>query len=86
MIIDLILDRKDGKNIKIKDGKLYTTQKYNPKDFYDWVMGYGETGHDIAESLDNGQEDDVKRELCRYIIENEYNPDVCNFINSVNWL
>jgi hypothetical protein len=28
----------------------------------------------------------VKRELCKYIKDNEYNMELCEYINSVNWL
>lgn len=71
MIIDLILDRKDG-------------VEYSPRKFYNEVTNY--LNLDIAEALDNGTEEDVKRELCFYIIEGGYNPDLCEYINSVNWL
>jgi hypothetical protein len=73
MIIDKILDRKDG-------------QKYNAKQFYNDITLYGDVGYEIAEALDNGEENDVKKELCKYIIKNEYNPAICDYIESVKWL
>lgn len=77
MIIDLILNRKDG-------------MTYSPKKFYDDVMGYYETwpkiAGPIAEALDSGEEADVKAALCRYIKEQDYNPSICVYINSVKWL
>lgn len=73
MIIDLILDRKDGEN-------------YTPKQFYNDVMNYGKIGFDIAEALDSGEEKDVKEKLCQYVIDNDYNEEICKYINSVNWL
>lgn len=73
MIIDLILDRKDGVN-------------YNAHDFYMDVMGYGEIGEDITRAMDFGTESDVRRELCNYVVRNEYNPAICNYINSTSWL
>lgn len=77
MIIDLILDRKDG-------------EAYNPKEFYMEVMDYGETWPDIAfpiaSAMDSGTEQDVKNELCRYVLECGYNPQICEYINSVEWL
>lgn len=77
MIIDLILDRKDGK-------------WYKPKTFYNEVMEYGEIFGDIAwniaRAMDEGEEDDVKEELCHYIISQGYNLSICDYINSVNWL
>lgn len=73
MIIDLILERKDG-------------TKYSPKKFYNDVTGYGEIGWDISEALDSGEESDVKIMLSNYIIDNDYNPDIIDYINSVQWL
>ena len=77
MIVDLILDRKDG-------------EPYSPKSFYLNVMGYGGTfsdlAFDIARAMDGGSETDVKRELCRYIDDGSYNPAIKNYINSVSWL
>lgn len=77
MIIDLILDRKDGVT-------------YNPKEFYDDIMGYYETMPDvagpIAAAMDGGEEDDVRRELKKYIDDNEYNPKIKDYIDSCKWL
>ena len=77
MIIDEILERKEG-------------MPYNSKDFYDYVSYWAETDNDvgtgIARALDGGTEEDVKRELCKYIKEQGYNPEICDYINSVNWL
>ena len=73
MIIDLILDRKDG-------------YKYNVEDFYRDCVEYGEVGFEITRALDSGTEKDVKQALCDYIIENGYNKNICKYINSVNWL
>lgn len=77
MIIDLILDRKDG---------IF----YNPSDFYIGVASYAETASDIAqriaEAMDGGEEADVQRELCAYIAANNYDPEICEYIKSVKWL
>lgn len=77
MIIDLILDRQDG-------------AEYSPRRFYDEVMDYGsiwpDIAYPIAGAMDCGTEEDVKRELCRYIDEQEYNPAIKDYINEVNWL
>lgn len=77
MIIDEILERKEG-------------MPYNSKEFYDYVSYWAETDNDvgtgIARALDGGTEEDVKRELCKYIKEQGYNPEICDYINSVNWL
>ena len=77
MIIDLILDRKDG-------------EKYNAKEFYNSVMQYSEIWPDmclpIAQALDGGTNSDVQRELCKYIDKQGYNPAIKNWINSVEWV
>jgi len=73
MIIDLILNRKDG-------------ETYSARQFYAGVMQYGEIGHGIAAALDSGENKDVQRELCTYIDEQEYNPDIKNYINDQEWL
>lgn len=73
MVIDKILDRKDGK-------------VYNPKAFYDDVTAYGDIADAIAEAMDGGEEQDVKRALNIYIVANDYNPEICTFVNSVQWL
>lgn len=74
MIIDLILDRKHG-------------FPYNAKEFYKNVMLYEEgTDFEISRALDGGTEKDVKKALCDYVIENGYNPSICNYINKTTWL
>ena len=64
MIIDLILDRKDG-------------VEYDPKEFYTQVREYEEEFNnrydDISRALDSGTEKDVKKALCHYIKNNGYN-------------
>ncbi len=73
MIIDKILDRKDG-------------QPYNAGKFYRDCRAYGDIGNDIVNALDSGTEEQVKSALCAYVIENEYRPAICNYINRVTWL
>ena len=76
MIIDLILDRKEG-------------EPYNPKDFYTNVLAYEDVFKfepTISKAMDYGEEEDVKRALCDYINRQNYNPSICDYINSVNWL
>lgn len=77
MIIDLILDRKAG-------------DAYNPRDFYCHVLDYRdiwpEISDPITKAMDEKPEQVVKFELCRYVIENGYNPEICDYINSVDWL
>lgn len=71
MVIDYILDRKDGYG-------------YDVKEFYDVCMAYEE--FDIARALDGGTEKDVKKALCDYVIDNDYPKSICKYINSENWL
>lgn len=98
MIIDYILDRKDDEKLlnegythrQTPDGKLQAIA-YNPHDFYMNIMGYvGGCGSKWAEritrAMDSGTESDVRKELCRYIDEGEYNPDIKDYINSRKWL
>lgn len=89
MIIDKILDRKDGANIvplRRQNGKVLVTSEYNAKRFYDSVMEYGEIGFAIAEAMDSGTEQDVKRMLCEYVESNGYNTSICGYVNSVEWI
>lgn len=79
MIIDRILDRKDNEQYDGYDS-------YNAKQFYLDVLEYGRIGDQITEAMDYGDEKDVKSALCRYIIDNDYNPEICTFICSKNWL
>ena len=77
MLVDLILDRRDGVS-------------YSPNDFRNDVKEYCETFHSyipIYNALIDGSEDDVKEELCRYINDEWYgSPLIKNYIRSVNWL
>jgi len=78
MIIDLILDRKDGK-------------PYNAKSFYNSIIDYSQTfpeiAFPIAEALDNGNNADVKRQLNDYLYINGYkNKSIFDYVNSVDWL
>lgn len=87
MIIDLILDRQD-------DIETFN-ELYNPKTFYNEVLGYTDMfGCDsanniafkIAKAMDKGTEEEVRQQLCSYVKDYGYNDDICNFINSVEWL
>ena len=77
MIIDLILDRRDG-------------DEYNPVDFFINVAGYGKFWPTIArpilEAMFSGRESDVKLALSYYIMDEGYNPEIIDYIKSVNWL
>jgi hypothetical protein len=73
MVIDLILDRKDGK-------------PYNARQFYYDCLGYGDVANGITRAMDYSTEKQVKLELCYYISKQEYNPDICGYINKQHWL
>ena len=77
MVIDAILDRKEGEEYG---------EEYNAKAFYDFVRSYGKIGEDITLAMDYGEEEDVKAALCDYIIINEYNPALCDYIETREWL
>ena len=76
MVIDMILDRMDG-------------AKYSPIDFYRYALAESDI-FDVFDGLTKAMvscsEEDVKRELKKYIIEQGYNPEICNYIDSVSWL
>jgi hypothetical protein len=70
MVIDLILDRKEGfadLNAEyLEDMKCYE---------FDYINA----------AIDTNDDDTIKAALCRYIEENEYNPEIKGYITSVNW-
>lgn len=74
MIIDIILDRKDG-------------CEYTQKGFLDYCI-YNDFGdyESMAKALMNNNEAEIKRLLCEYIDRNQYNKDIKNYVNSVNWI
>lgn len=74
MLIDLILDRRAGDEYSAREMYYYLMD--DVFDFY----------RDIAKVMDEGTEEDVKKALCDYVMSEGYNPDICNYINSVNWL
>ena len=77
MIIDLILDRKDG-------------LKYNALDFYMEVFYYGcvwpELANPITRAMDGGEDADVRKALCDYVDAGGYPEHIKDYINSVEWL
>jgi hypothetical protein len=72
MLVDFILDRKEG-------------YRYDPRELYGYCQE-DEQYWDVARALDGGTEEDVQGELCGYILGNGYNPEICEYICSVNWL
>ena len=75
MIIDLILDRKDG-------------DPYNARKFYHEVMEYNfDNAFDyILKAMDEGTDYDVKKALCKYILDQDYNIEIMYFILSNKWI
>lgn len=75
MIIDSILDRKAGFTYNEEEELQY---------MYDMAtlhsMDY------LAAALDGGSDLDIKKALAKYVIENNYNIDIIDYIYSVKWL
>lgn len=81
MIIDLILDRKDGETFG---------DVYDARQFYFDVLQYiyltKDASSEITSAMDYGTDADVRASLCRYIDQNGYNPEIKNYINSRRWI
>lgn len=75
MIIDVILDRKDG--------AISYAPETHLKAIYDYATDAGM--FDIARALDSGNEDDVKAALMRYIIVCGYPTALLDYIAGVRW-
>ena len=76
MIIDCILDRKDGFG-------------YSAKGFYDYLLeSVVDRNHAdmISRAMDYGKNKDVQEALCKYILENGYDDGICNYVRRTNWL
>lgn len=77
MLIDLILDRRDG-------------CAYDPVMFAFSVNDYNETFPEICgpvlAALSSHVEQAVKYALCGYVLGGGYSPEICDYINSVSWL
>lgn len=74
MIIDTILDRRDGCAYGHDD------MTYMHEDAE--MFGFS----DLACALDSGSDDDIRRELCRYIDDGGYLQDLKKYVNSVDWI
>ena len=70
MVIDLILDRKEG-FVDLNAEYLEDMKHYG----FDY----------IDDAIDTNDDDTIKAALSRYIEENEYNPELKNYITSINW-
>lgn len=75
MIIDIILDRKDG--------AIKYTAATHLKAIYDYATDMGMS--DIAAAVDGGTEDDVKAALMRYITMCGYPAALLDYIAKVRW-
>ena len=76
MLIDLILDRRDG-------------CKFDPVDFAFSVNDYAEIFdcvRPVLAALSSHVEQAVKHALCGYVLGAGYNPEICDYINGVSWL
>lgn len=74
MIVDIILDRKDG----------VPYREEHMKDIYDQAMFFEYMN--LASVLDSGTEEDIKQALKNYIDNEGYRQDIKEYIDSVNWL
>ena len=79
MIVDYILDRKADEDNGIYD--------FDARDFYNYVSEESEIFGftNVARALDTGTENDVKKRLCEYIDNGDYNPAIKDYINSKMW-
>lgn len=66
MLVDFILDRMEG-------------VEYDPRELYDYCQEE-EIYWGVARALDGGDNEDVRRELCGYILANGYNPEICGIL------
>lgn len=93
MIVDLILDRR-ANDADIAKGFTYARWPngklvplaYDAGKFYRNVFQYGEIGFDITRAMDSGTEADVKKALKDYIVKQDYNMAICDYIDSRDWL
>lgn len=78
MIIDEILTVQNRPN------------DYRPNEFYCNVMSYRYLWpamcDPITRAMDEGINEDVQNELCRYVMAQGYNPQICRFILSFEWI
>ena len=74
MIIDRILDRRDG-------------GKYDAEEVCEYIHDEAKIfGYDaLAKAAFNGTSEDMRRELCAYIDIEGYAPEIKDYINSVEW-
>lgn len=75
MISDYILSR-------------YEKGIYDLQSFHNYLKNCCVIGNpdEILAAIDSKDEAEVKASLCRYLIDNEYNPRIIDYVLSVNWL
>lgn len=78
MIIDLILDRKDG-------------YPYDAYEFYNEIrdyerLGIGVSDERISIAMDYGDNRDVQRVLCEYVYMNGYPAKIQKYIRTQQWI
>lgn len=78
MIIDSILDRRDGRHYSAHDFYL-EVRKYER-------LGVGTHGEDISLAMDYGDNRDVQRVLYQYVQRNGYPADIESYIRSQIWV
>lgn len=63
---------------------------YNARDFYENVMSYrylwSSVCDPITRAMDEGTNEDVQNQLCDYVFRGGYNPQICRFILSFDWI
>ena len=74
MIIDMILERRDGERYDVKGIRDY---------IYDEAKIFGFDA--LAKAAFNGTSENMRRELCAYIDREGYAPEIKDYINSVKW-
>lgn len=97
MVIDCILARLDNEKQLAKGYTHVKTMRgdiipltYNPVYFADRVSIYrggcgGYYASRICGAIWRGDETAAKKWICRYIINNEYNPELCERVNALTW-
>lgn len=71
MIVDIILDRRDG-------------EPYSQQAFLDYAID-GEY-ESVAKALMTNDESVIKQTLKDYLDNNQFNPEIGEYIDSVNWV
>jgi len=76
MIIDLILNRKEGEPYVARDAYVYITEHeslFNKE-------------YPISRAFDAGSNKDVQNALSKYILDGGYNPEIIKYVKSVEWV